>query len=80
MMARLAQARADDLRVLVSAATLVEARDPRPDQGRFDWATSRLVVEPVAEALARATSRLLARHALPGHQHGQRSTCAIVSA
>jgi predicted nucleic acid-binding protein len=67
--ALLAQARIDGLRVVASAATLVEARDPRMDQARFDWATSRLVVEPVTEDVARDASRLLAEHRLHGHQH-----------
>ncbi len=39
------------------------------DQPRFDWAVSRLVIEPVTEELARAASRLLAAHHLHGHQH-----------
>src|SRR5215470_6501762 len=68
-MARLAQARIDGLRVVISAATLVEARNPRMDQARFDWAISRLVIEPVTEAIARAASRLLAAHGLHGHGH-----------
>lgn len=68
-MARLAQARIDGLRVVTSAATLVEARDPRMKQARFDWAVSRLVIEPVTENIARAASRLLAAHRLHGHQH-----------
>jgi hypothetical protein len=67
--ALLAQARIDGLRVVSSAATLVEARDPRIDQARFDWAVSHLVVEPVTEDVARAASRLLAAHSLHGHQH-----------
>jgi predicted nucleic acid-binding protein len=68
-MALLARASLDGLRVVVSAATLVEARDPRTDQARFDWAISRLVIEPVTENLARAASRLLAAHRLHGHRH-----------
>lgn len=69
VMARLAQARIDGLRVVASAATLVEARDPRMDQARFDWAVSRLVIEPVTEAIARSASRLLAVRGWHGHQH-----------
>lgn len=68
MMARLAQARIDGLRVLASAVTLVEARDPRMSQARFDWATSRLVIESVTEDIARAASALLAAHGLHGHR------------
>ena len=68
-MARLAQARSDGLRVMTSAATLVEARDPQMNQARFDWAVSRLVIEPVTEDVARAASKLLVAHRLHGHQH-----------
>lgn len=69
VMARLAQARLDGLRVVASAATLVEARNPRMNQARFDWAISRLVIEPVTEDIARAASKLLAAHGRHGHQH-----------
>jgi predicted nucleic acid-binding protein len=69
VMARLAQARLDGLRVVTSAATLVEARHPRMDQARFDWAVSRLVIVPVTETIARAASKLLAARSLHGHRH-----------
>jgi predicted nucleic acid-binding protein len=68
VMARLAQARLDGLRVVISAVTLVEARNPRTDQARLDWAVSRLVIEPVTEGIARAASKLLAAHGRHGHQ------------
>jgi len=68
-MARLARASIDGLRVVASAATLVEARDPRIGQARFDWAISRLVIEPVTEDIARAASKLLAAHRRHGHRH-----------
>jgi predicted nucleic acid-binding protein len=68
-MARLARASIDGLRVVASAATLVEARDPGIGQARFDWAISRLVIEPVTEDVARAASKLLAAHRLHGHRH-----------
>jgi hypothetical protein len=38
VMARLAQARTDGLRVVISAATLVEARNPTMNQAHFEWA------------------------------------------
>jgi predicted nucleic acid-binding protein len=68
-MARLARASIDGLRVVASAATLVEARDPGIGRARFDWAISRLVIEPVTEDVARAASKLLAAHRLHGHRH-----------
>ena len=78
-MARLAQARLDGLRVVASAATLVEARDPGMDQARFDWAASRLVIEPVTEALARAASKLLASRRCHGHQHAMDAMVAATA-
>jgi predicted nucleic acid-binding protein len=78
-MARLAQARLDGLRVVASAATLVEARDPRMNQARFDWAASRLVIEPVTEDLARAASKLLAAHHRHGHQHAMDAMVAATA-
>jgi hypothetical protein len=68
-MALLRQASIDGLSIVASAATLVEARDPRMGQARFDWAISRLVIEPVTEDVARAASKLLATHRLHGHRH-----------
>jgi hypothetical protein len=79
MMARLAQADLDGLRVVTSAATLVEARDPQMNQARFDWAVSRLVIEPLTEYIARAASRLLVIHGLHGHQHAIDATVAATA-
>jgi predicted nucleic acid-binding protein len=38
-------------------------------QARFDWAISRVVIEPVTEDVALAASKLLAAHRLHGHRH-----------
>ena len=69
MLGRLRVHSIDGLRVMVSAATLVEARNPQMNQARFDWAVSRLVIEPVTGNVARAASSLLAARGLHGHQH-----------
>lgn len=69
VMARLAQAGMDGIRVVTSAATLVEARHPRMHQARFDWAVSRIVVEPVTEEIARSASKLLIAQGLHGHKY-----------
>jgi predicted nucleic acid-binding protein len=79
VMARLAQARVDGLRVVASAATLVEARDPGMNQARLDWAASRLVIEPVTETLARAAARLLASRRWHGHQHAMDAMVAATA-
>ncbi|WP_329023321.1 DNA-binding protein [Streptomyces sp. NBC_00690] len=67
----LALARTDDLRVITSAATLVEVVNPRINRPALEWTLSRIVVEPVTEAIARHAAALLADAGLHGHK------CAI---
>jgi predicted nucleic acid-binding protein len=69
VMTQVKSARLNRMLVVTSAATLVEARDPRTSQARFDWALSRLTIEPVTEEVARAASWLLGKHGMHGHQH-----------
>ncbi|NGO09320.1 PIN domain-containing protein [Streptomyces sp. HC44] len=65
----LALARADDLRVITSAATLVEVVHPRINRPALEWMLSRLVVEPVTESIARHAGTLLAGAGLHGHKY-----------
>ncbi|MER7112050.1 type II toxin-antitoxin system VapC family toxin [Streptomyces sp. NPDC000229] len=65
----LALARADDLRVITSAATLVEVVHPRINRPALEWTLSRLVVEPVTEPIARHAAALLADLGLHGHKY-----------
>ncbi|UBU14107.1 type II toxin-antitoxin system VapC family toxin [Nonomuraea gerenzanensis] len=65
----LALARADDLRVITSAATLVEVVHPRVNRPALEWTLSRLVVEPVTEAIARHAATLLSGAGLHGHKY-----------
>ena len=65
----LALALADDLRVIVSAVTLVEVMHPGINRAALDWTVSRLVIEPVTEVLAREAAALLAETRRDGHQH-----------
>jgi predicted nucleic acid-binding protein len=65
----LALARADDLRVITSAATLVEVAHPRINRPALEWTLSRLVVEPVTESIARHATALLADAGLHGHKY-----------
>jgi predicted nucleic acid-binding protein len=64
----LALARADDMRVVTSAATLVEVVHPRINRPALEWILSRIVVEPVTEVAARRASVLLAEAGRHGHQ------------
>lgn len=65
----LALARADDLRVITSAATLVEVVHPRINRPALEWTLSRLVVEPVTEPIARHAGALLSDAGLHGHEY-----------
>lgn len=65
----LALARADDLRVITSAATLVEVIHPRINRPALDWTLSRLVVEPVTEPIAHHAAALLTGTGLHGHKY-----------
>lgn len=65
----LALARTDDLRVITSAATLVEVVHPRINRPALEWTLSRIVVEPVTETIARHAAALLADAGLHGHKY-----------
>jgi hypothetical protein len=65
----LALARADDLRVVTSAATLVEVMHPDLKRPALEWTLSRIVVEPVTEAVARQAAALLGNAGLHGHKY-----------
>lgn len=65
----LAAAEEEDIRVVLSSVTLVEARDPRTHQARFDYAVSRVNVIPPTEAIARHASKILAAAGLHGHKY-----------
>ncbi|WP_097922473.1 type II toxin-antitoxin system VapC family toxin [Streptomyces sp. wa1063] len=65
----LAAAEAEDIRVVASSVTLAEARDPRVNQARYDYAVSRVNIIPPTEAIARHASKLLASAGLHGHKY-----------
>ncbi|MGW2383118.1 type II toxin-antitoxin system VapC family toxin [Streptomyces sp. NPDC001658] len=65
----LALARTDDLRVITSAATLVEVIHPRINRPALEWTMSRLVIEPVTEPIARHAAALLADAGRHGHKY-----------
>jgi predicted nucleic acid-binding protein len=65
----LAAARAEDERVITSAATLVEVIHPRINRPSFEWVISRISVEPVTAEVARYAGVLLEQAGLHGHKH-----------
>lgn len=62
-------ARADDNRVITSAATLVEVIHPRINRAALEWRLSQVTIEPVKEHTARDATHLLAEAGLHGHRH-----------
>ena len=65
----LAVARAEDERVITSAATLVEVIHPRINRPALDWVLSRVVVEAVTAGIARQAGILLERAGRHGHKY-----------
>lgn len=57
------------LPVVISAATLVEATDPKSVSAAYDWTVSRLRVEPLSKDLARNATALLRAAGFHGHRH-----------
>ncbi|WP_188192958.1 type II toxin-antitoxin system VapC family toxin [Nonomuraea sp. SYSU D8015] len=69
MTARLAAALEDDIRVVISAATIVEVDHDKVHFARLAWTLSRLTVEPLTKNLARRASDLLKSAGLQGHKY-----------
>lgn len=65
----LALARSDDLRVLTSAAILVDVVHPKLNRPALDWTLSRIVVEPLTVEIAQQAIALLTDAGLHGHRH-----------
>jgi predicted nucleic acid-binding protein len=65
----LAAARAEDERVITSAATSVEVIHPRINRPSFEWVISRVSVEPVTAEVARHAGVLLEQAGLHGHKY-----------
>jgi predicted nucleic acid-binding protein len=65
----LTAAEAEDIGVVISSVTLVEARDPKLPQARFEYAVSRVNVIAPIEKIARRASKLLASAGLHGHKY-----------
>ncbi len=66
---RLSWAHKNDVPVVISTATLVEAIHPRIDRKALGWRLSKLILEPVSEQTARLATELLADAGKHGHSH-----------
>ncbi|GAA4673806.1 hypothetical protein GCM10023324_28900 [Streptomyces youssoufiensis] len=65
--------------MITSSVTLVEARDPKVNQARFDYAVSRVNIVPPTEAIARHASKLLAAAGLHGHTYALDAIVAVTA-
>ncbi|MEW2065923.1 DNA-binding protein [Streptomyces sp. NPDC007346] len=69
VMALVRGAEKEDMRVVTSILTLIEAHHARVNSARFNWAVSRLNVEPVSEEIGRTAMALLLDAGLHGHKY-----------
>ena len=69
VMALVRGAEKEDMRVVTSVLTLIEAHHPRVNSARFNWAVSRLNVDPVTEEIGRTAMALLIDAGLHGHKY-----------
>lgn len=69
VMALVRGAEKEDMRVVTSVLTLIEAHHSRVNSARFNWAVSRLNVEPVTEEIGRTAMALLVDAGLHGHKY-----------
>ncbi|KJY33401.1 MULTISPECIES: hypothetical protein [Streptomyces] len=65
----LALASADDMQVITSSATLVEVVHPEINMPALKWTLSRVVVQPVTQAIAHRAGDLLRDAGLHGHKY-----------
>ncbi|MGY3681512.1 type II toxin-antitoxin system VapC family toxin [Streptomyces sp. TE33382] len=69
VMSLLRGAEEEDMRVVASVLTLIEAHHQRVHAARFNWAVSRVTVEPVTDEIGRSAMALLAGAGLHGHKY-----------
>ncbi|TRV77755.1 PIN domain-containing protein [Streptomyces sp. 130] len=79
MAVTLAKAHQSGVRVVTSAMTLVEAYHSKVRRSAWDWAMSRVVVEPVSRAMADDAIRLLAVAGLHGHKYAIDAALAAIA-
>ncbi|MFG2501542.1 PIN domain-containing protein [Streptomyces sp. NPDC048441] len=79
MTARLKDAYRTDTRVVTSSMTLIEAYHGKIRQSAWNWAMSRIVVEPVTREVADAAVALLAEAGLPGHKYAIDAALAVIA-
>ncbi|MBL7487713.1 hypothetical protein I6A60_09175 [Frankia sp. AgB1.9] len=79
MAMRLDFARDNDVEVVASPMTLIEAFDTHSVEQRWDWALSRVEVPALDKDQAREARRLLAAAGLHGHRYAVDAVVAVVA-
>ncbi|MFE6765331.1 PIN domain-containing protein [Streptomyces sp. NPDC057689] len=79
MTVTLAKAHQSGVRVVTSAMTLVEAYHSKVRRPVWDWAMSRVVVEPVTRVVADDAIRLLSAAGLHGHKYAIDAALAAIA-
>lgn len=79
MAVTLARAHRSGVRVVTSAMTLVEAYHSKVRRPVWDWAMSRVVVEPVTKAVADEAIDLLRTTGLHGHKYAVGAALAVIA-
>ncbi|MGY1452107.1 DNA-binding protein [Streptomyces sp. SS8] len=65
--------------LVIGANTIVEVSHARVDMPRLRWVLSRVKVDPVTEAAAKASAQLLKTAGLHGHEYAIGATVAEVA-
>ncbi|WP_325099924.1 PIN domain-containing protein [Streptomyces sp. GMY02] len=79
MGARLKEAHGLGIRVMTTSMTLIEAYDVRAYIPAWQWALSRIRIEPVTEEIAKEAISLLREAGLHGHKYAIDAALAAVA-
>ncbi|MCX4788537.1 hypothetical protein OG369_20895 [Streptomyces sp. NBC_01221] len=79
MKARLKDAHRASVRVVTSSMTLIEAYHSKIRRSDWNWAMSRIVVEPVTREVADEAIALLADTGLHGHKYAIDAALAVIA-
>ncbi|MGH4029690.1 hypothetical protein ACQB60_12215 [Actinomycetota bacterium Odt1-20B] len=79
MTARLKDAHRTGIRVVTSSMTLIEAYHDKIRRPAWEWAMSRIVVEPVTRDVADAAVTLLAGTGPHGHKYAIDAALAVIA-
>lgn len=76
---RLKDAQRAGIQVMTTSMTLIEAYDPKRHRSAWQWAMSRVRIEPVTQDVAESAVELLRRAGLHGHKYAIDGALAAVA-